>query len=190
MNIYSTNQKHCKRCNITKPICEFPKDRTRTDGYSYVCTLCVRIKQKEYRSKVDWAKRNRDYYQRNREKCVADKVAYNRKKLETDPFFKFKLRVRNAVRASFVRSGKGRKTTKTELILGCSSEFFKTYIESKFTDNMSWDNMSEWHLDHIIPLAVAKNKDDVIALCHYSNFQPLWAIDNIRKGKTVSSYCD
>jgi hypothetical protein len=182
MNIYSSQPKHCKVCDTTKSIFDFPKDKSRPDGYSYTCKVCNRIRQKDYRSRVDWAKKNRDFYWKNREKCIADKVQYNRKKLDTDPFFRFKSRIRTAVRASFSRTRKGKKATKTEQILGCSSEFFKTYIEGKFSEGMSWDNMNLWHLDHIIPLAEAKTEEDVIKLCHYTNFQPLWAEDNIRKG--------
>lgn len=182
MDIYFTQTKNCKNCNKLKTISSFPKDWTRPDGYSYICKDCTHIKQKEYRLKVDWKKKNRDFYWKNREKCIADKVRYNRKKLDTDPFFRFKSRIRTAIRASFSRTKKGKKVTKTETILGCSSEFFKLYIENKFSEGMSWNNMHLWHLDHIIPLSEAKTEEDVIKLCHYTNFQPLWAIDNIRKG--------
>ena len=47
---------------------------------------------------------------------------------------------------------------------------------------MNWDNAGKWHLDHIIPISSAKNEEDIIKLNHYTNFQPLWAIDNLTKG--------
>lgn len=37
--------------------------------------------------------------------------------------------------------------------LGCSIEFLKSYLESKFTGNMSWENQGEWYIDHIKPLS-------------------------------------
>ena len=46
---------------------------------------------------------------------------------------------------------------------------------------MTWENRSEWHVDHIIPLATAKTEEDVYRLNHYTNLQPLWAHENIRK---------
>ena len=60
------------------------------------------------------------------------------------------------------------------------------HIESLFTDGMSWDNMSEWHIDHIRPLAsfnfTSEDCEDFKECWALSNLQPLWASDNIRKG--------
>ena len=46
---------------------------------------------------------------------------------------------------------------------------------------MSWENKGEWHLDHIIPISSATNEKEVYELNHYTNFQPLWSIDNLMK---------
>lgn len=47
---------------------------------------------------------------------------------------------------------------------------------------MNWDNYGEWHIDHIKPLAIAKNKKEIECLFNYKNLQPLWAKDNLSKG--------
>ena len=62
-------------------------------------------------------------------------------------------------------------------------ENFKLYIESKFTEEMSWENYGEWHLDHIKPLYLSENEEDLLLLNHYTNLQPLWAEDNLRKNR-------
>ena len=49
---------------------------------------------------------------------------------------------------------------------------------------MSWDNRGEWDLDHIIPISEGKTLEDIYLLSHYSNFQPLWRKDNIKKSNT------
>lgn len=46
---------------------------------------------------------------------------------------------------------------------------------------MSWDNYGRWHLDHIKPISLAKDEDEVYNLNHYTNFQPLWMLDNLKK---------
>ena len=64
-------------------------------------------------------------------------------------------------------------------------DFFAEYIKSKFTEGMTLENYGEWHIDHIIPLATAQSIEDVKRLCHYTNLQPLWAQDNLRKGAKI-----
>jgi hypothetical protein len=61
---------------------------------------------------------------------------------------------------------------------------FKLHIEQQFVDGMTWDNWGEWHLDHIRPLASFNlvDRDQFLTACHYSNYQPLWATDNLIKG--------
>lgn len=70
--------------------------------------------------------------------------------------------------------------------LGCSIEHLKKYLESKFLPGMTWGNRGQdgWHIDHIIPLSHfdLSDREQLKKACHYTNLQPMWAIDNIRKG--------
>jgi hypothetical protein len=77
------------------------------------------------------------------------------------------------------------KKNKTFEIVGCTPKFLKEHLETKFVDSMNWDNRSEWHIDHIIPLSSAKTEDELYKLCHYTNLQPLWAKDNLKKSNKV-----
>jgi hypothetical protein len=74
------------------------------------------------------------------------------------------------------------KKSRTHEILGCSYDEFRNHIESQFGEGMTWDNMGEWHLDHKIPVSYGLTEEELRALNHYSNFQPLWGDDNIKKG--------
>jgi len=69
--------------------------------------------------------------------------------------------------------------------LGCSVPELKQYLESKFQPGMTWTNhtFKGWHIDHIRPLS-SFDLSDLIQFkqaCHYTNLQPLWAADNLRK---------
>ena len=71
-------------------------------------------------------------------------------------------------------------------IIGCYPNFLKEHLEKKFTEGMSWDRMGkEIHIDHIIPLSSAKSEDEIYKLCHYTNLQPLWAEDNLKKSNKI-----
>ena len=73
--------------------------------------------------------------------------------------------------------------------LGCSMDFFRDYIESQFEPWMTWDNwgIDTWHLDHKVPLANfdLSDKAQFLKACHYSNYQPLSAKDNLKKNRFV-----
>ena len=67
--------------------------------------------------------------------------------------------------------------------LGCTIEFLKKHLESKFQQGMTWDNQGAWHVDHIVPLSSFNLSDfkELKKACHYTNLQPLWARDNQKK---------
>ena len=109
---------------------------------------------------------------------------YEKERIRTDPVFCLKKRIRTRV-AYVIKNNGFSKKSKTNDTLGCDWLNLKIHIESKFTNGMAWDNRHLWHIDHIIPLASAKSVEEVIRLCHYTNLQPLWAEDNLKKGAKI-----
>jgi len=66
--------------------------------------------------------------------------------------------------------------------LGCTIEEFMAHIEGEFKEGMTWQNFGEWHIDHIKPLSVkGLTEEEIIERFEFTNTQPLWAADNIRK---------
>jgi len=71
-------------------------------------------------------------------------------------------------------------------LLGCTAKHFKDYFEKKFTEGMSWEifmSGGQIHIDHIQPCSSFDLSEPAQqqACFHYSNLQPLWAKDNLRK---------
>lgn len=110
-----------------------------------------------------------------------DKIAERRK---TDVLFRLRGLLRTRLRTALSGNYKSGSAIRN---LGCSLEEFKKHMESQFKPGMNWDNHGQygWHIDHIKPLA-SFNLSDVNQLneaCHFTNLQPLWAKDNLVKGK-------
>lgn len=78
-----------------------------------------------------------------------------------------------------------KKLSRSLLLVGCSIGQLKKYLEDRFSPGMSWENYGEWHVDHVKPCASFDFVDpEQQKKCfHFSNLQPLWASDNLRKGR-------
>jgi hypothetical protein len=80
------------------------------------------------------------------------------------------------------------KSQKTEVLIGCTVDFFLDYIRSKLVAPMTWEGVlsGEVHIDHIRPCSSFNLEDEnEQRLCfHYTNLQPLMALDNMCKSDT------
>lgn len=65
--------------------------------------------------------------------------------------------------------------------LGYTPSDLKSHLEKQFTDGMSWDNRTDWEIDHITPISSACTPEDVLALNQLWNLRPLWAKENNAK---------
>jgi hypothetical protein len=94
--------------------------------------------------------------------------------------------LRRAVLYNYKETGVGRKR-KMLGWLGCSAEQFKLYIQQLFKPGMTWNNNSEWDIDHIQPLATFDplNDNDMMIAWHYTNMRPLWSSENRGRPKFV-----
>lgn len=118
----------------------------------------------------------KEYRQKNRLRL--NKQRWERER--NDEVLHFANRIKKNIQQAYRRGGRLGEDMRS--ILGCSLSDFMKYIELQFKDGMSRENYGEWELDHIIPISSAKSKEDVIRLCHYSNYQPLWRSENVKKG--------
>ena len=148
-------------------------------------------KQKYYQdnNKVKIAKRKKEYYLKKKDQINKQNKEYQRNRRKIDPNFKILQNLRRRVNKVLKGNNKSKRTLE---LLGCTIEQLKQHLQSQFTEEMSWNNYGrgynnkkEWHLDHRIPCAsfdLSKPKKQQECF-NYKNLQPLWAIDNLKKGK-------
>lgn len=121
---------------------------------------------------------------KNKDKEKAPRKKYRDMKFKTDPSYKVLHNCRGRLHA-LMRHRIFKKSGKTIDLIGCAKSDLKTHLESLFLPGMTWENygVRGWHIDHIRPCASFNLMDPEQQRCcfHYTNLQPLWAADNIRK---------
>lgn len=190
-------RKDCNKCGKTLPIENFSKDKSRKDGFSYRCKSCQKsLHGKHYsKNKSKTLKKNREWYNLNKESRLRQcaeyyqnnkdkKHAYQRMRRKTNPQAKIAECLRGRVWSALNGVSKAQSIMD---LLGCSIEELKTYLESQFQEGMTWENhgVDGWHIDHVKPCALFDlTKDSEQLVCfNYNNLQPLWAKENLSKGK-------
>jgi hypothetical protein len=146
--------------------------------------------------KIDRKNRNREKWMNSRDldKYRQSRRVYINSRLKNDESFRILTRLRACLSQAISRNKNGKKAA-TEHLIGCSFKELKTHLESKFQPGMTWDNHSRtgWHIDHILPVSsfVLSTLEGQKACNHYTNLQPLWAKDNLRKGNRIAvNVCD
>ncbi len=189
----NVTEKCCQKCKLVKPAEAFSKHIRNPTGLYKFCRECRSIEGKEtYLREKDYYKtKAANYYEKHKgtEKINASVRARRKVRMKTDPNYVLKRRLRNRLYYALKKTS-WKKNTKFSEYIGCSLDELRKHIEDRFTDGMSWMNQGEWHIDHIIPLDSAQSEEELYKLCNYTNLQPLWAKDNIRKGnKKPSKHC-
>jgi hypothetical protein len=153
--------KKCCVCKEEKSITEFYSSINTRDGVRGNCIECDKLSRDKYKDQQNVRRVSR---------------------YKNDPIVKLKKILRGRL-SKYIK----RKSVPMNNIIGCDWNELKSYIENKFVDGMTWGNHGQygWHLDHIIPLDSATTENDVYKLSHYTNLQPLWAKDNLKKGNKI-----
>lgn len=137
---------------------------------------------REYRKKY-----NNDFWHNCdddvKSKMQATRKKYQQDKQKNDVNFRIRITLTSRIKEA-VKKAKTEKCDKSVALLGCSIEHVRDHLEQQFTEGMTWDNHGDWHIDHIKPCASfdLTDEDQQRECFHYSNLQPLWAVENIKKG--------
>lgn len=145
---------------------------------------CRKYFQKHPEKAKEYSQKNR--YGKNRQNYLIKKRERN-KKYSQNITYKLGQSLRTRIWIALKVQNLEKNNSTTELV-GCSKEELIKYLESQFSEGMTWDNWSlnGWHIDHIRPISSFDLSDpEQIKQCfHYSNLQPLWAIDNLKKSNS------
>lgn len=134
-------------------------------------------RERRIQSAAGWAENNRE----RRREIVR---AYNRKS-RLSPSVRLNDRVRSGMSYSLQRAGTSKRGRRWESLVGYKTADLVAHIERQFVRGMTWENMSEWHIDHILPLASFVFSDashpEFRAAWALTNLRPLWSEQNLAK---------
>lgn len=177
----------CCTCNTDKPRTSefFHRDKRVHDGLTLACKECRLKSRRLYRERNLEKERlySRTYMENfritNPEKLKEQKYTSERKRKQERP----ELRARCNLRRRLAAIVNQTRLHTTLQLVGCTLMELRKHLERQFTKGMTWENYGKWHIDHIKPCAKfdLTKADQQQACFHYTNLQPLWAIDNLRK---------
>ena len=178
-------KKKCGRCQVVLEYSKFAKNKARRDGLQSHCKMCRKNigKQHYQKHKADYRDRGKQWIKENPEKWKNYRRTWANNKYKNNPSFRVLCSVKATMYDALFRQKALREEGKTGVYLGCTIEELKRHLEVKFKPGMTWENHGEWHVDHRRPCASFDlTKEEDIKMCfHYTNLQPLWSADNIRK---------
>lgn len=192
--------KTCSHCKEQKADNEFTK-RNGKPNYS-LCKKCqnemtrnykrknsehIREYNKLYKSQYSnvISQYNRKYNLENRESIQKRQNVQHSERKKYDVNYRLSCALRSRLNGIF----KEKSHEHTLVLLGCTLDFFRIWIEYNFDEDMTFENYGKyWHIDHVIPCSVFKleDKDEQTKCFHWTNLQPLERIENLRKNDTLT----
>lgn len=173
-------QKTCNKCQQTKPLHQFSKNRTAKFGVSSCCKVCQSAYNKTYREKNREAllQADRDRYENNREELKAKSAAYKQRNKEY--YLEYNRTYYKQNKHKFLAANSKRRGVVSQATPSWLSEEQKCEIENLywFAQDLRAVSGETYHVDHIIPL----QGKDVCGLHVPWNLQILPADINLQKG--------
>lgn len=204
--------KKCLLCGLVKLLAEFYSQPRGLYGKHSRCKSCMSELHRKYREvkgdelaaqKREWREKNKEEISarvraaRNPEKEKARKRAYRARDIEhvrrldresaARRADRLEFKLNNRVRAQIHRVlRKSKSRISTVDLLGYTMEELKDHLERQFEEGMTWENMGDWHIDHIIPLSLFKFSGpecpEIRKAWALYNLRPMWSSENMSKG--------
>ena len=190
-------KKICNKCKDNKTLDKFVKNKISKDGLNYICKDCRKNIYLDDRPKAaEQAKKNyiknkdqiirycKEYRNQNKDILLKKRLKYNKERYHNDPGYKLitvlRCRLYDGLRK--ITKGEVSKNHSSVILLGCSIEFYKQYIQSMFLPEMDWSNFGKiWEIDHIKALANfnLQIEEEQFKAFNYKNTKPIFKTSEI-----------
>jgi hypothetical protein len=153
-------------------------------------------KKRKSENHKKWSENNKEYLTEYHKKWRTENVDkwrktkrdYERNRKASDPAYKLISNFRTAI-YQVLKENNVEKNKHYFDILQYTPEELISHLEKQFTNNMTWENYGEWHVDHKTPISSFNFEsidDDSFMECwSLENLQPMWGKENIVKGSKL-----
>ena len=175
-----SKNKICNTCNNLKALTDFGTCAKSKDNHFHRCKQCCKPRQ--------WTKEKQKISEKKY--CANNKEKLQEKWKKRAENLQFRIKQRLAARIkSALKEVSLRKKHRTYEYIGCSYDFLKEWIGFQFQEEMSWENIGLWHIDHVTPCASfdLTNPEDLLTCFNWQNLRPCWAEENMMKGSKIIS---
>ena len=149
----------------------------------------INEKRKEWRSenKDKISIQSKKYYEKNKTKIREYQNEYEINRKQKDFSYRLRINLRARIREAIKNNGT-KKSYSTIFLIGCEVDYLRQHLESQFKTGMSWSNYGEREIDHIQPCSSfdLTNEQQQKKCFHYTNLQPLWWHENLKKGSRIA----
>ena len=195
----------CYSCKRELPFSAFNKKKTNPSGFQRICKECAKVERKKYYdTHKDKEIANHTEYEKNNREKINKKRAETRSKSESFyskrqqratercsedlgylVFFRYRKRILTAL-----KNQKALRGFKDRDLLGLPNTEFAAYLESTFTEGMTWDRYrnGEMQIDHIIPCSCfnLQHSSHQLLCFNFRNTRMLFTSENA--GKTLNKW--
>lgn len=174
--IPSDNNLYCIKCKITKSYSEFRTNACSSTGYFKTCNSCWKPRE--------WNKEKQRISEKKYVKNNPDKIREKYKRVRYIIHSRLNRRIKIAL-----LSTNAAKNNNTMQYIGCDISYLKKWFEFQFTDNMNWNNINEWHIDHVVPCKEfdLTNEEQQKECFNWQNLRPCMAQENLTKSSKIIS---
>jgi hypothetical protein len=198
----------CRVCDIVIPQDELSPSQKGLK--TSICKPCSRERGKNrYKENPKVREYHRQRYLNNREEAIRYSAQWKKDNPEKrrEHKRKYRQKINERIRrqqskrvSEALKSIGCRKKYSVLKYLGCTAVELIKHLEGQFQDGMNWDNYGvneenwklAWQIDHIKPLNSfdLSQESEQMACFNYTNLQPLWAEENLRKSDSYDEEND
>lgn len=121
----------------------------------------------------------------NAKRYLKAKSNRDNERRNTDPLYRLRRNLSSLIRRSIIEKGYS-KASKSQVILGADFRTVNAHlIKTAIMTYGKYFPRRHYHVDHIIPISLAKSELDLIKLNHYTNLQYLYPADNLKKSNKL-----